>query len=312
MANTTMFRLRRILIHVDTTSDRWPALTRGLRLAKQSGGAIRLVDVLAPEPWHTPKGRDLQRLLKTTMKKRLTDAAARAKRAGVRCTVAMLEGDVTEEMVRHSLKWRADLVLRSHGVSRATPRPIGPTDSQLLRRCPSAIWFVTPRQADGETVVVAAVSPDPDDRERQDLAVRVAQAAIAVSTATGASLQLVHGWTAYGHQVLASHTSAADLVQYVEACRERARARIDALIRDAHIPDSVHVHLVQGESDQVLSAFIKRRRASLVVIGTVGRTGLAGLVVGNTAERILRSVRCSVLALKPAGFADAMLESRRE
>lgn len=37
-------------------------------------------------------------------------------------------------------------------------------------------------------------------------------------------------------------------------------------------------------------------------MGTVGRTGLNGLIMGNTAETLLRSLRCSVLAVKPEGF----------
>ena len=37
-------------------------------------------------------------------------------------------------------------------------------------------------------------------------------------------------------------------------------------------------------------------------MGTVGRTGVAGLVVGNTAETILEQLQCSILALKPPGF----------
>ncbi len=37
-------------------------------------------------------------------------------------------------------------------------------------------------------------------------------------------------------------------------------------------------------------------------MGTVSRTGVAGLLIGNTAERILRQVDCSVLTVKPDGF----------
>jgi nucleotide-binding universal stress UspA family protein len=37
-------------------------------------------------------------------------------------------------------------------------------------------------------------------------------------------------------------------------------------------------------------------------MGTVARTGVMGLIMGNTAERVLQKLRCSVLALKPAGF----------
>jgi nucleotide-binding universal stress UspA family protein len=41
-------------------------------------------------------------------------------------------------------------------------------------------------------------------------------------------------------------------------------------------------------------------------MGTVGRTGLTGLIVGNTAERILQRLRASVLAIKPPGFVSTI------
>ena len=44
------------------------------------------------------------------------------------------------------------------------------------------------------------------------------------------------------------------------------------------------------------------RIAASVVMGTMGRTGIAGLLVGNTAESILKRVACSVLTVKPEGF----------
>lgn len=37
-------------------------------------------------------------------------------------------------------------------------------------------------------------------------------------------------------------------------------------------------------------------------MGTVARSGLAGFVMGNTAERVLQRLRGSVLAIKPPGF----------
>ena len=40
----------------------------------------------------------------------------------------------------------------------------------------------------------------------------------------------------------------------------------------------------------------------MIVMGTVGRSGIAGKVMGNTAEQILDHVRCSVITVKPAEF----------
>jgi len=42
----------------------------------------------------------------------------------------------------------------------------------------------------------------------------------------------------------------------------------------------------------------------------VARTGLSGLIMGNTAETILGSVRCSVLAVKPQGFVTPVKPAR--
>jgi nucleotide-binding universal stress UspA family protein len=37
-------------------------------------------------------------------------------------------------------------------------------------------------------------------------------------------------------------------------------------------------------------------------MGTVVRTGIPGLLIGNTAETVFHHVRCSVLAVKPDSF----------
>jgi nucleotide-binding universal stress UspA family protein len=40
----------------------------------------------------------------------------------------------------------------------------------------------------------------------------------------------------------------------------------------------------------------------LLVMGSVCRTGIAGFLIGNTAEEVINQVDCSVLTLKPKGF----------
>jgi nucleotide-binding universal stress UspA family protein len=43
-------------------------------------------------------------------------------------------------------------------------------------------------------------------------------------------------------------------------------------------------------------------KADLIVVGTVGRRGVEGLLLGNTAESVLTHCDCDVLAVKPADF----------
>ena len=61
-------------------------------------------------------------------------------------------------------------------------------------------------------------------------------------------------------------------------------------------------HLVQGPAQDVVPNCAKDLGAELIVMGTVGRTGIPGFFIGNTAEKILTRIDCSVLAVKPAGF----------
>jgi nucleotide-binding universal stress UspA family protein len=37
-------------------------------------------------------------------------------------------------------------------------------------------------------------------------------------------------------------------------------------------------------------------------MGSVSRSGIAGLLLGNTAERLLDRVQCSLLTIKPRDF----------
>jgi len=62
------------------------------------------------------------------------------------------------------------------------------------------------------------------------------------------------------------------------------------------------VELLKGKPETEIPKFTDEINASLVVMGTVGRTGIPGLFMGNTTEEILNQLNCSVLAIKPKGF----------
>jgi hypothetical protein len=60
--------------------------------------------------------------------------------------------------------------------------------------------------------------------------------------------------------------------------------------------------VLKGDAEALIPALAKRKGIELIVMGTVCRTGIAGFIVGNTAENILQQVDCSVLTVKPEGF----------
>ena len=53
-----------------------------------------------------------------------------------------------------------------------------------------------------------------------------------------------------------------------------------------------------GTPEAVLAAEVRRRRAELAVVGTMGLTGAANLLLGSTAETVLATLPCDVLAVR--------------
>jgi nucleotide-binding universal stress UspA family protein len=62
------------------------------------------------------------------------------------------------------------------------------------------------------------------------------------------------------------------------------------------------VYMLKGEAGNLIPALATEKEVELIIMGTVSRTGIAGLLIGNTAEKVLRQVDCSVLTVKPDGF----------
>jgi nucleotide-binding universal stress UspA family protein len=60
---------------------------------------------------------------------------------------------------------------------------------------------------------------------------------------------------------------------------------------------------VKGDPQHEVPRVARELGVELVVMGTVARTGIAGLFMGNTAESILTQLDCSALTMKPPGFA---------
>jgi universal stress protein E len=57
--------------------------------------------------------------------------------------------------------------------------------------------------------------------------------------------------------------------------------------------------VLEGRADIAIPNIANKIDAQLLILGTVGRTGLSGAFIGNTAEHILANMNCDILTLKP-------------
>jgi len=68
--------------------------------------------------------------------------------------------------------------------------------------------------------------------------------------------------------------------------------------------------LVKGRARRAIPQLAEELQVELIVMGTIRHAGIAGILIGNTAETILNRIDCSVLAIKPEGFVSpVMLET---
>lgn len=56
-------------------------------------------------------------------------------------------------------------------------------------------------------------------------------------------------------------------------------------------------HVCRGAAGEVIPDMANKIGADLVIVGSVGRRGLAGVTIGNTAEKILTDIKADVLVL---------------
>ncbi|MGD8616212.1 MAG: universal stress protein, partial [Gammaproteobacteria bacterium] len=183
-------------------------------------------------------------------------------------------------------------------------RLLGSTDMHLLRKCPCPVWIDRPNAALPYRTVLAAVNPlDAEAPGRDRL---VMDLATSLANRESARLAVVHAWRLFGESMLRNgraRISEAELEGLLEQTRERHRERLDTLLEPYGLGTGDDaVHLVKGEAAPTIREMSEKLSADLIVMGTLGRVGIPGVFIGNTAEEVLQTTRASVLAVKPAGF----------
>ena len=66
--------------------------------------------------------------------------------------------------------------------------------------------------------------------------------------------------------------------------------------------DEKFTHVEKGLPEEVIPDLAAHLDAGIVVLGTVGRTGISAAFLGNTAEQVIDHLRCDLLAIKPNDY----------
>lgn len=305
-----MKQFSRILIDLDASAKSHPALDAAIDVARRCNAAVKIVDVLGEVPFATRHylTPQLEADLAAHRLEQLRTVAARF--TDVAVTTDVLRGRTATALVREVLASHHDLLMRTHGRDLAEGGKLfGPIDMELLRLCPCPVWLAGAQtRRDATANILAAIHANPANPDEQQLNASILDLALTMKDMMGGRLHVVQAWIAFGETLLVSHMPPYELKQYIEAARlseQRALAEVTAPFAD-RLGDTT-VELLKGETEDIIQRYVEEHGIDLVVMGTVARTGLSGVLIGNTAERVLQRLRVSVLATKPAGFTSPVV-----
>jgi len=90
--------------------------------------------------------------------------------------------------------------------------------------------------------------------------------------------------------------------------RKRRRRLVDTMLdKFFSNEETPKISIIKGEPKTVIPKLAKKLKANVVIMGTVGRTGVPRMIVGNNADLVMSQLNCSILAIKPEQFVSPVI-----
>lgn len=214
----------------------------------------------------------------------------------------LLQNNGFISIIRKVLRDSHDLVIRKESASRGVDQ----LSMRLLRKCPCPIWLIRTTHSGDFRTILGAVDVGTEQQETLQLNRKIVELTYTLAQREQGKAHYLNTWRLEAEAMLRgprfkiSSEEISAMKTMLKSEREMAMAR---LLEDARIhtlPE--HIHIIEGKTDEILEHRIDDLGIDVLVLGTIGRTGIPGLLIGNTVERLLTRISCSVLAVKPDGF----------
>lgn len=176
----------------------------------------------------------------------------------------------------------------------------GSTGQKLLRNAVCPVWLVKPRiDEDADVDVLAAT-------DLSEVGLEVLQTAVFLGQHLPVRLTALHVVDDdLDRHMARSGVSENEVSEYRQKNHEAGETRLHeqlALTDYRTLDRGVQAEVVDGPADSCILSAIEQRNIDLLIMATSGRGGIPGMLFGNTAERLLPEIPCSILAIKPDDF----------
>ncbi len=305
-----MKRFKNILVAVDNGLEEHPALQWAVQLAEHNHAKLKIVDVVPEFSWIArlvmPNGEATQQVLAEEKLRNLEATAGPLRERGFDVTTKVLLGKASIEIMNEVLRSNHDLVVRkTKGTTGRRTKFFSTTSLRLLRKCPCAVWLVRADARPCFRRILAAVDPAPQNVAQQIMNKTIMELGRSIADFDNGQLHVVHVWGKIGSRADESWSIPGELKETIREAKTNVAADLDDFLSPytlTHQSDGVHLLRDELGPGHSISALAKQQDIDLIVMGTVARSGVAGVLMGNTAEQVIDRVHCPVLTIKPNGF----------
>ncbi len=316
-----MKRFKNILFVADSELKGGDAFERAVSLAENNQAQLTVVSILEELPALSSEdiqGVSMAELQDAIMDKQRFKLEALITSIGknVHISSKILTGVAFLVLIREVLSQKIDLLIKT------TEKQAGfmdnlfaSSDMHLLRKCPCPVWLIKPSGHGHYKRIMAAVDFDLSENKPADNVInrQILEMSESLALSDFSELHIIHVWHAYGESSMRSglvHQPESYVQGYVDRVHAKHQYLLENLVAEIINKDGREIaeylqpkiHLVKGFARDMIPELVKEKQIDLMIMGTVGRTGIAGFLMGNTAETVLNRIDCSVLAIKPEGF----------
>ena len=314
-----MHRFKNILIVYSQRIGDEAALHRAAILAKLNGARLTVLEVIEKVPHHATalfgstiaEQRDMERQFFEERQALLNRVIASVRQNGIDVCASIRHGPPFLEIVRAVLRERHDLVILSaDGWQGLRSIAFGSTSMHVMRKCPCPVWVIKPAAQRQFHRILAAVNPGVAESAPDVLDLKIIQLASSLARMEGCRLDILNVWDFIGADLDTSRSEITEEIRsrLIDKYSSAHKAAVNRLLERIDLEAvKVDVHLPNGDPRTVIPQVVEERKVDLIVMGTVTRTGIAGFLIGATAEDVLRQVDCSVLTVKPDGFVSPVM-----
>jgi universal stress protein E len=224
-----------------------------------------------------------------------------AREAGVDARSALMLGAGPTELLQRVQDDDHDLLLIGtrdlHGIRRLL---FGCTAARLIHQCPCPVWVAKPRSESQVSSWNILVASDLGSAAQHALAL-----VVPLAQALGARVHVLHMVDFPSDHFWATVESDPRTIAYHRRLRGEAEQELRHQVeqtgcKSLGVDVQVHVKDMAGLPDVDVLKFIEAHHIDVLALGMQGHSGLEGFLVGNTAERMLPDVPCSLLAVRGA------------